>query len=171
MSILIALALSQAAQAAPRQMTPDEARQWTMMSRMRLLRGQEMAMTLKPKAKQSALTQALSGVTRLVLVQQLGLYASYTAPDGSLSAWFPGQQRTIAGRWGVSKFSAKAVAACFRYQRPGETREGPFQPDECVLPEQTLGQTDVLQQWPGDVFNLAGGSVPHVKAAWEIVAP
>lgn len=171
MSFVLAALVAAAAPQGETVVSEQEARQLAQIARSGSGEGVVMARKLKGKKLAAALEAALAGQTRLVHVPDLGIYAIYTAPGGALYAWFPGQPAVIGGKWGVQRFSSKLSSACFRYRRATGWTDGPFVPGECVSPDVTLGQADVLGRWGGDVFGLSSGRVPFIKAQWGMPKP
>src|SRR5688500_2778608 len=49
----------------------------------------------------SELDRAVSGKTKLVYQLGHGVYVEYTAPDGQLRMWYPGNEKVVKGGWGV----------------------------------------------------------------------
>jgi hypothetical protein len=118
----------------------------------------------------SALAASLSGRTKLVFQPGHGVYAEYTAPDGQLRMWYPGNVRVVKGSWGVRKVKG-GIRACFQYAQAINPVTHVYEPTECLKPVQTLSEADVLRSWPGDPFGLMADRIPYRKGALDMPSP
>lgn len=152
-------------------LSDDQVRQMTMLSSGRQAEATGQAQFLRGKAFEAAVTAAVSGQTRAVLVPDFGIYVVYVAPDGTLSAWFPGRPEIVRGSWAVQKLSRKSYVYCQRFERPGAVRTGPYQPQECQSGADAMGGRGVIDRWTGDPFALASGTIPFVKQPMGLPRP
>lgn len=152
-------------------LSEDEVRQLKMEASARGGEGVVQVRSLKGKKLEAALRGAVEDKTRAMLVDGFGIYLVHTAPDGRLSAWFPGRTASVGGTWGVQRFSSKLIVLCQRFDRPEAPRSGPFEARECAAADRTLGNADTLRQWGGDPFNLGSGRVPFVKQTYGLPTP
>ncbi len=109
------------------------------------------------------LKEALSDVTSIVKQTGHGIYVEYTAPDGRLFMWYPGNSAVVTGTWGVSE-SFSPPRACFKYFSAYHGVTGEYEPNECVAAVQTLSEAYVLDKRAGDVFELSTKGIPYSKS-------
>jgi len=152
-------------------LSEDQVRQMTMLSNGRQAEAAGQSQLLKGASLEAAIRASVSGQTRAVLVRDFGIYLVYTAPDGSLAAWFPGRPEIVHGSWAVQKLSRKSYVFCQRFERPGAARTGPYQPQECQSSADAMGGRGVLDRWTGDPFALASGTIPFVKQPMGLPRP
>lgn len=117
----------------------------------------------------AGLIEKLSDVTAIVKQTGHGIYVEYTAPDGRLFMWYPGNGGVVAGRWGISDDFSPA-RACFKYFAAYQGVTGEFEPNECVDTAQILGEAYVVDKRPGDVFELSTKGIPYVKSSGNLPA-
>ena len=115
------------------------------------------------------LTETLNDVTSIVKQTGHGIYVEYTAPDGRLFMWYPGNAGVVAGRWGISD-DFSPPRACFKYFAAYHGVTGEFEPNECVDTAQILGEAYVVDKRPGDVFKLSTNGIPYVKSSGNLPA-
>ena len=168
--LIMALLLQAAAPPAEIELDESDLHQMSMIAGSRQVAAIEQMKVLKPDQLALALNDALSDRTRTIYYDGQGVLVEYTAPGGELRLWYPGKRRAVAGQWGVQQ-KKKLVNACFRYRAPTGPVPQPFEPRECVQPERTLGESNVIREWRGDVFNLMTGQVPYVKSVMGLPTP
>lgn len=113
------------------------------------------------------LIAALTDVTAIVKQRGHGIYVEYTAPDGRLYMWYPGNYGLVTGTWGISE-SFSPPRACFKYQAAYHGVTGEFEPNECVSAAQTLSEAYVVEKRSGDVFELSSKGIPYAKSAGNL---
>jgi len=113
--------------------------------------------------------EALSDVTAIIKQTGHGIYVEYTAPDGVVYMWYPGNGGTVVGKWGISD-AFSPPRACFKYFAAYHGVTGEFEPNECVSAAQTLSGAYVIDKRKGDVFGLATNRIPYVKSAGNLPA-
>ncbi len=131
-------------------------------------------MEIEPKAKgwtseelEAALKEAVYDQTKIVVQYGHGVFVEYTAPDGHLYMWYPGNTDIVHGEWGVTKVKKKP-RVCFKYRNAYHGVTGEFEPKECIDPIQTLSQSFVIERRRGDGFGLASGKIPYRKGKTDI---
>lgn len=129
---------------------------------------------LEPKVRRwtdeemrTALIDAVKNQTKIIYQDGHGVYIEYTAPDGRLFMWYPGNNKVVYGEWGVQKVKNKPLM-CFKYFNSYHGVTGEFEPEECINQMQILSQSSVLDLWEGDAFNLASGKLPYKKSKTDI---
>ncbi len=113
------------------------------------------------------LAEALTDVTAIVKQLGHGIYVEYTAPDGRLFMWYPGNYTVVTGTWGISD-AFSPPRACFKYFGANHGVTGEFEPNECVAAEQTLSEAYVIGKHNGDVFNLSTNGIPYSKSTGNL---
>lgn len=113
------------------------------------------------------LQNKLNDVTAIIKQTGHGIYVEYTAPDGRLLMWYPGNGGMVGGTWGISD-DFSPPRACFRYFGAYHGVTGEFEPSECVSPEQTLSGAYVVDSRQGDVFDLRTKGIPYSKSAGNL---
>ncbi|MEO0574338.1 MAG: hypothetical protein AAF004_02660 [Pseudomonadota bacterium] len=113
------------------------------------------------------LNEALSDVTAIVKQTGHGIYVEYTAPDGRLFMWYPGNMVTVGGTWGISD-AFSPPRACFRYFSAYHGVTGEYEPNECVTASQTLSEAYVIDKRAGDVFELSTKGIPYTKSSGNL---
>jgi hypothetical protein len=113
------------------------------------------------------LQETLSDVTSIVKQTGHGIYVEYTAPDGRLFMWYPGNAVAVTGAWGISE-SFSPPRACFKYFSAYHGVTGEFEPNECVATVQTLSEAYVIDKRAGDVFELSTKGIPYAKSAGNL---
>jgi hypothetical protein len=81
--------------------------------------------------------------------------------------WFPGNRGAVTGIWGI-RYIHDTPRACFKYFNSRNAVTGEFENTECIAPEQTLGNSDVIGEKAGDVFGLMSGKIPYVKSPMSV---
>lgn len=109
----------------------------------------------------------LTDVTTIVKQTGHGIYVEYTAPDGRLYMWYPGNFVTVGGTWGIAD-GYTTPRACFKYFGAYHGVTGEFEPNECVSAAQTLSGAFVVDKRAGDVFGLSTGGIPYQKSAGNL---
>jgi hypothetical protein len=168
--LILALLLQAAAPPFEVELNEGDIHQMSMIAGTRQVAAIEQVKMLKPAQLAVALNDALNDRTRIIYYDGLGVLVEYTAPGGELRLWYPGQRSAVVGQWGVQQ-KKKLVNACFRYRAATSPVPQPFEPQQCVRPEQTLGETNVIREWRGDVFNLMTGRIPYVKSVMGLPTP
>jgi hypothetical protein len=118
----------------------------------------------------TALTNNLSGRTKLIFQPGHGVYVEYTAADGQLRMWYPKNVNVVKGSWAVRKLGRR-IRACFHYKEAVNPVTEVYEPTECVEPVQTLSESDVLKSWAGDAFSLMSNRIPYQKSASDMPSP
>ena len=95
-----------------------------------------------------------------------GVYIEYTASDGKVWMWFPGNTRVVHGIWGLRDFGGPRL--CYKYFNSRNAVTGVFENTECIEPEQALSKVDVIDQRPGDTFALANDVLPYRKSKFDV---
>ena len=113
------------------------------------------------------LNEKLSDVTAIVKQRGHGIYVEYTAPDGRLYMWYPGNGGVVTGTWGISD-AFSPPRACFKYFGAYHGVTGEFEPNECVSNEQTLSGAYLVDSRSGDVFKLSTKGIPYSKSAGNL---
>ncbi|MEM9402671.1 MAG: hypothetical protein AAGA44_09315 [Pseudomonadota bacterium] len=149
------------------QMAFEDAIAFNGQSAERLAKSQVELRELSKDEVRARLTDALSDVTAIVKQTGHGIYVEYTAPDGRLFMWYPGNAGTVAGTWGISDQFAPP-RACFRYFAAYHGVSGEYEPNECVPAEQTLSEAYVIEKRKGDVFELRTKGIPYSKSAGNL---
>jgi hypothetical protein len=168
-SIAVVLLLSACA-SDPRnanQMAFEEALSFDDRSYARLSEARDAIAVLSEDQIREQLTEALTDVTAIVKQRGLGIYVEYTAPDGRLFMWYPGNSGVVAGTWGISR-SYSPPRACFKYLAAHHGVTGEYEPNECVSAEQTLSGAYVIDKRKGDVFELSTRGIPYSKSAGNL---
>ncbi|WP_353227476.1 hypothetical protein [Novosphingobium sp.] len=129
----------------------------------------ERLKTLSSAQIADALRENLSDVTKIIFQKGYGVFVEYTAADGQDRMWFPGNTGVIRGIWGVRDRNGRPTA-CFHYLKSVNAVTGEFESTECVPPEQTLGESVVIEKRHGDVFNLLSDRIPYRKAPLDVPA-
>jgi hypothetical protein len=114
-----------------------------------------------------ALKAELSNHTNILYQRGHGVYAEFTAANGKLLMWYPGNLTVVTGSWAVVPMDG-VPKACFHYNGAVNPITGAYEPTECVDPVQTLSRIGVLASRAGDIFNLASGHLPYAKKALEV---
>ncbi len=109
----------------------------------------------------------LTDVTTIVKQTGHGIYVEYTAPDGRLYMWYPGNFVAVGGTWGIADTDAMP-RACFKYFGAYHGVTGEFEPNDCVSAAQTLSGAFVVDKRAGDVFGLSTGGIPYQKSAGNL---
>lgn len=118
----------------------------------------------------SELNKAVSGKTKLIYQLGHGVYVEYTGPDGQLRMWYPDNVNVVKGGWAVREVRGK-MRICFKYAEAVNPVTQVYEPTECVPPEQTLSEADVIRSWDGDVFQLMDDKIPYSKGAMDMPSP
>jgi hypothetical protein len=114
-----------------------------------------------------ALNAELSNQTNILYQRGHGVYAEFSAADGRLLMWYPGNRMVVTGSWAVVPMDG-VPKACFHYNGAVNPVTGAYEPTECVDPVQTLSRSGVLANRTEDIFNLASGHLPYAKNAVEV---
>lgn len=114
-----------------------------------------------------ALLDKLSDVTAIIKQTGHGIYVEYTAPNGQLLMWYPGNGGVVGGTWGISE-DFSPPRACFKYFSAYHGVTGEFEPNECVSSEQTLSSAYIVDSRKGDVFELRTKGIPYSKSAGNL---
>jgi hypothetical protein len=168
--LMMALLLQAAVPPAEVELSEGDLRQMSMIAGSRHAAAIEQAKMLKGDQLAAALNGALSNLTRMIYKDGHGVFVEYTAPGGELRMWYPGERSVGVGQWGIQQ-KKKLANACFHFGVANNPAAGVFEPNECVLPEQTLGAANVIREWRGDLFNLMSGRIPYVKSAMGMPTP
>ena len=172
---LIALVLSlppiavAAQDASPATLSREDAHRMSSLAGAKTRAAKERIARLSSEELSAALTANLADVTKIIYQDGYGVYVEYSAADGRDRMWFPGNVGVVRGVWGVREMHG-APRACFHYFNSRNAVTGEFESTECIAPEQTLGGGDVIDQRPGDVFNLLSDRIPYRKDANSIPA-
>jgi hypothetical protein len=174
-AVLVAVILSLAPLAAaaqdpsPTTLSKGDARGISTLARVKQHAAKERIAGLSKAELSAALTANLSDVTKIIYQDGYGVYVEYSAADGRDRMWFPGNVGVVKGVWGVREMGG-GPRACFHYFNSRNAVTGEFESTECVPPEQTLGNGDVIDQRPGDAFNLLSDHIPYRKAPLSVPA-
>ena len=167
-----ALAMQVACATDPRnanQMTFEQALAFEQQSSVKLHAARVALREMSHEEVSVRLLAELSDVTTIVKQTGHGIYVEYTAPDGRLYMWYPGNFVTVGGTWGIVD-SYSPPRACFKYYGAYHGVTGEFEPNECVAAAQTLSNAFVVDKRNGDVFGLSSGGVPYTKSAGNLPA-
>lgn len=145
------------------QMVFEDALSFESKSSEKLLITQNKISELNNDELKAQLTAELSDVTAIIKQRGHGIYVEYTAPDGRLYMWYPGNFITVSGTWGISE-EFYPPRACFKYINAHHGVTGEFEPNECVPAYQTLSGAYVIEKREGDVFQLSTNGIPYVKS-------
>lgn len=148
-------------------MTFEAALAYNDQSAERLAEGRAEIANMNDDEVRQRLQNALSDVTAIIKQTGHGIYVEYTAPDGRLLMWYPGNGGTVVGTWGISD-DFSPPRACFRYFGAYHGVTGEFEPNECVSPEQTVSGAYVVDRRSGDVFELRTKGIPYTKSAGNL---
>jgi hypothetical protein len=149
------------------QMAFEDALNFASLSEQRMAKGYEELAGLSDEDVRQRLVEKLSDVTAIVKQTGHGIYVEYTAPDGRLFMWYPGNGGTVTGTWGISE-NFSPPRACFKYFGAYHGVTGEFEPNECVATAQTLSGAYVVDSRPGDVFALSTKGIPYSKSAGNL---
>ena len=149
------------------QMAFDDAVNFKDLSAQRMANGYQELADLSDDDVRQRLTEKLSDMTAIVKQTGHGIYVEYTAPDGRLFMWYPGNGGTVTGTWGISE-DFSPPRACFKYLSAYHGMTGEFEPNECVATAQTLSGAYVVDSRPGDVFALRTKGIPYSKSAGNL---
>lgn len=149
------------------QMAFEDALAFNDLSAARLAQARTEIRGMSRDDIRKALIETLSDVTAIVKQTGHGIYVEYTAQDGRLYMWYPGNGGTVTGTWGISE-AFSPPRACFKYFAAYHGVTGEFEPDECVPAEQTLSGAYVVDKRKGDAFGLATKGIPYVKTAGNL---
>lgn len=166
----ITLQAASAAPATPQMLKPEEAGRFVVAGAEKQADAAARIKGQSDEQVSAALTEALSGKSKLIYQQGHGVFVEYSAPDGQLRMWYPNNQGVVKGSWGVRRIKGK-VRACFRYNAAVNPVTGAFEPTECVTAAQTLSEANALKIWPGDVFNLMSDRIPYRKGPMDLPEP
>jgi len=136
-------------------------------SSARLAEAQAAITAMSDDQIRARLTEALADVTVIVKQRGHGIYVEYTAPDGRLFMWYPGNIGVVMGTWAIPD-SFSPPRACFKYLEAHHGVTGEYEPNECVSAEQTLSGAYVIDQRTGDVFALSTKGIPYSKSAGNL---
>jgi len=170
---LMMLALAQAAVPAtvqPPQFRPEDIKAFVLAGFKKQSQTAKLLKGQMDEQLSAALTDSLSGKTKLIFQSGHGVYAEYTAPDGQLRMWYPRNVNVVKGSWALRKVSGR-LKACFHYADSINPVTQVYEPTECIAPVQTLSEADVLKSWPGDVFGLMKDRIPYQKSALDMPSP
>lgn len=149
------------------QMTIEDALAFNDQSVARLAQASLEIADLDNDEVRKRLNDVLSDKTSIIKQTGHGIYVEYTARDGRLFMWYPGNAGVVSGRWGISdEFSPPR--ACFKYFGAYHGVTGEFEPHECVAAAQTLGGAYVIDSKPGDVFKLSSEGIPYSKSVGNL---
>ena len=149
------------------QMVFEDALAFNDWSSERLSRAEIEIRELDNDQIRERLKETLSDVTSIVKQTGHGIYVEYTAPDGRLFMWYPGNAVVVTGAWGISE-SFAPPRACFRYFSAYHGVTGEYEPNECVAAVQTLSEAYVIDKRAGDVFELSTKGIPYSKSAGNL---
>jgi hypothetical protein len=149
------------------QMTFDDAVNFNDLSEQRMAKANRELADLSDDDVRRRLIEKLSDVTAIVKQTGHGIYVEYTAADGRLFMWYPGNSGTVTGTWGISE-DFSPPRACFKYLGAYHGVTGEFEPNECVAAEQTLSGAYVVDSRPGDVFALRTKGIPYSKSSGNL---
>jgi hypothetical protein len=172
---LLTLLLAQAAAAAPvppgvPSLQPSDARAFVLEGFKKEERTAKLIKGQSPEQLSAALTNSLSGKSKLIFQPGHGVYVEYTAPDGQLRMWYPRNVNVVRGSWAIRTMKGE-VRSCFRYKEAVDPVTQIYEPTECVRPVQTLSESNVLKSWSGDAFHLMSGRIPYSKGAMDLPSP
>lgn len=151
------------------QMTFEQALAFEQQSSVKLREARALVREMSHEEVSVRLVAELSDVTTIVKQTGHGIYVEYTAPDGRLYMWYPGNFVTVGGAWGIVE-SYSPPRACFKYYGAYHGVTGEFEPNECVPAAQTLSNAFVVDKRQGDVFGLSSEGVPYTKSAGNLPA-
>jgi hypothetical protein len=166
----VALQASGSAPAVPRILQPEEAGRFVVAGAGKQAEAAARIRGQSDEQVSTALTEALSGKSKLIYQEGHGVFVEYTAPDGQLRMWYPNNQGVVRGSWGIRRIKNK-MRACFRYNAAVNPVSGEFEPTECVSAAQTLSEANALKVWPGDVFGLMSDKIPYRKGVMDLPEP
>lgn len=149
------------------QMVFEDALGFDDRSSERLIKAELEIRNLDHDQIRKRLNEALSDVTSIVKQSGHGIYVEYTAPDGRLMMWYPGNAAVVTGSWAISE-SFSPPRACFKYFSAYHGVTGEYEPNECVSAVQTLSEAYVIDKRPGDVFELSTKGIPYSKSAGNL---
>jgi len=91
-----------------------------------------------------------------------GSQIEYTASNGTLALWYPGNNKVVKGYWKAQKSTKGDVQVCFKY--PSSSFNPVTQETggrwECTSAKLALAFD--VERVSGDPFNLASGAIPFV---------
>ncbi len=148
-------------------LSPEGAHKVTELGKQKQSEAKKTLKTLSSEEIRAALNDNLKDKTKIIYQKGYGVYVEYSAPDGSDRMWFPGNRGAVRGVWGLRDMSGKPHA-CFHYFNSRNYVTGEFESTECIDPEVTLGNADVIDEKTGDVFNLMPGQIPYVKSSMDV---
>lgn len=165
-AVISGLPLAAAAQnAVPTLQTKEDFHNFAMVSKQRESTAKTQISGMSKADVVAALKTNLSDKTKIIYQDGYGVYIEYSGADGSDRMWFPGNRGIVKGTWGVEdKFTG--TKACFHYLKPS----GEPDDTQCISPAQTIGNSDVIDEKTGDVFNLLSNKIPYVKTPLDIPA-
>lgn len=148
-------------------LSDDDAQKVAVLSKQRKHDAGKQISGMSHDQLTQALKDNLSDKTKIIYQKGYGVYVEYSAADGSDRMWFPGNSDAVYGIWQV-KESWGTPAACFHYFNSRDAVTGEVNATDCISPKQTLGNSDVIDERPGDVFNLMPGGIPYRKSSMDI---
>ncbi len=169
-AVCLAAGLTTACASDPRngnQMAFEDAVNFNTLSSERLYAARSEIAGLTNDAIRQRLLEKLTDVTAIIKQTGHGIYVEYTAPDGRLLMWYPGNGGVVGGTWGISD-DFSPPRACFKYFSAYHGVTGEFEPNECVATEQTLSGAYVVDSRKGDVFELRTKGIPYSKSAGNL---
>ena len=149
------------------QMSFEQALAFERQSSGKLRVAREELREMSREEVKTRLLAELTDVTTIVKQTGHGIYVEYTAPDGRLYMWYPGNFVTVSGTWGIAD-DYSTPRACFKYFGAYHGVTGEFEPNECVSAAQTLSGAFVVDKRTGDVFGLSTGGIPYQKSAGNL---
>ena len=169
-AILCALPLTVTAQSETQTLvTAEDFHNFSITSQQRETAAKAQLGKLSKPEVIAAIKDNLSDKTKIIYQEGYGVYIEYSAADGRDRMWFPGNRGIVTGIWDVQdKFWGPQ--ACFHYYKSINAVTGEYENTECTSAAQIVGNSDVIDERSGDVFNLLSNSIPYTKKPLDIPA-
>jgi hypothetical protein len=153
-AVLLVMPLTAVAQDGTKPLVTDEDfHNFSLLSKQREAAAKAQLAKLPKSDVVAAIKTSLSDKTKIIYQQGYGVYVEFTDADGTDRMWFPGNRGVVVGLWEVQdKFWGPQ--ACFHYYKSVNAVTGEPENSECVPAAQTVGNADVIDERPGDVFHL-----------------
>ena len=118
-------------------------------------------------AVRADLIEDLNDKTRIYFQRGYGVYVTYTADDGNMRMWFPGNSVMVNATWTVRDVSGTPMT-CFHYLNGTDVVTGEVNATECVPPTSDSVDGGLIGERKGDAFDLLSGRVPYVKDVMDV---
>lgn len=91
-----------------------------------------------------------------------GTQVEYYDSAGQNFLWYPGNNGVVRGQWKIENVGGKVDMLCFSYQGNGHTPVTGHRGSGWECMPLVLHERGIVDRKKGDVFGLAGGSVPFI---------